>query len=129
LGQTGADEQGQTPQAFGRDDGPAWGGFRVADERLQRLAERQIGIAAAHLGVAVAHHRQQVGVSDLAAARQLDGQRGLSAARLARHKAHLAAAGQRLGQGIFEPRQLLCAAYEKGAIHGLIPLDATRLTW
>ncbi|MBM4460104.1 MAG: hypothetical protein FJ011_20470 [Chloroflexi bacterium] len=56
LGQTGADEQGQTPQAFGRDDGPAWGGFRVADERPQRLAEWQIGIAAAHLGVAVAHH-------------------------------------------------------------------------
>ncbi len=93
-----AEEFAQPAGVLLGDDSLGQAGFDFAGEEAQHLAERQVRIAYAGLGVAVAEGDEQVGVEVLGTAGEFGDQGRLAGAGLAGDEDHLALASEGAGQ-------------------------------
>jgi hypothetical protein len=87
-------------------------GFDVAGQQLENLAEGQIWVTQAGMGVAVSPGHDQVGMACLGAPGELLDQRGLAPAGAASDKYHPTPAGQGLLKKAVQARQLVLSSNE-----------------
>ena len=96
-------------------------GIDVASQLAQNLSKRQVGIADAGLGVAVADGDDPIVVRLFCPARELGEERGLARAGLANDECHLSMTSQRLVQKCAQSVQLRLTGYEPLLSHRTPP--------